>query len=134
MQRVVVGAEAWTTSERFDQKSERLDPDQYELILEEVEATLGRISAQLESVTPERQRSTRRSNRGSLPARLERIEQIVDIEDKACACCGGAARRVATLYGGRHSIRRGSRARATRQLSEVFSFRSWTGADFRSED
>jgi transposase len=32
----------------------------------------------------------RKTNRGSLPAHLERIEQVVDVEDKACPCCGGA--------------------------------------------
>ena len=33
---------------------------------------------------------TRNTNRGRLPAHLERVEQIVDINSKACACCGGA--------------------------------------------
>jgi len=31
-----------------------------------------------------------RRNRGALPAHLERIEQLVDLEQKTCACCGGA--------------------------------------------
>ena len=30
----------------------------------------------------------RKSNRGSLPAHLERIEQFVDLDDKTCDCCG----------------------------------------------
>lgn len=29
------------------------------------------------------------TNQGSLPAHLERFEQVVNVEDKACACCGG---------------------------------------------
>lgn len=29
-------------------------------------------------------------NRGALPAHLERVEQLVDIEHKSCGCCGGA--------------------------------------------
>ena len=28
-------------------------------------------------------------NRGALPARLPRVELVVDVEDKACPCCGG---------------------------------------------
>ena len=36
----------------------------------------------------------RKANRGSLPAHLERIEQVVDIEDKACPCCGGALHQI----------------------------------------
>ena len=32
----------------------------------------------------------RDTNRGHLPAHLERVEQVVDLESKACACCGGA--------------------------------------------
>ena len=31
----------------------------------------------------------RRANRGSLPAHLPRIEQVVDIQDMACPCCRG---------------------------------------------
>lgn len=31
-------------------------------------------------------RSSRKNNRGSLPAHLERLEQIVDIGDKVCPC------------------------------------------------
>jgi len=38
--------------------------------------------------------SKRKNNRGSLPAHLERIEQIVDLEDKACSCCGGALHQI----------------------------------------
>lgn len=31
----------------------------------------------------------RRANRGSLPAHLPRIEQVIDIPDKICPCCKG---------------------------------------------
>ena len=31
----------------------------------------------------------RDGNRGRLPAHLERVEQVVDVESKARACCGG---------------------------------------------
>ncbi len=78
---------------RFGQSAERLDPDQYQLVLEELEAALSRAEAGLEALidqadaTGETKRR-RRNNRGALPAHLERIEQVVDIEDKQCACCG----------------------------------------------
>ena len=36
----------------------------------------------------------RKTNRGSLPAHLERIEQVVDVEDKACPCCSGALHQI----------------------------------------
>lgn len=36
----------------------------------------------------------RKTNRGSLPAHLERIEQVIDIDDKACPCCGGTLHQI----------------------------------------
>ena len=79
---------------RFGRRSEQLDPDQFELALEEVEAAL----AQAEHARDKASRVTadrpRKTNRGSLPAHLERIEQIVDVEDTACPCCGGALHQI----------------------------------------
>lgn len=77
---------------RFGPSSEKLDPDQYQLVLEELEAALSRAAAGLEALvdkSDEDKEKRRRNNRGALPAHLERIEQVVDIEDKNCACCGG---------------------------------------------
>ncbi len=78
---------------RFGRRSEQLDPDQLELCLEEVEAALGQVehAVQKASRTADRPRKT---NRGSLPAHLERIEQIVDVDDKVCPCCGGALHQI----------------------------------------
>ena len=76
---------------RFGRRSEQLDPDQFELGLEDIETALGQARAARDAAT--RQQHTaraRNANRGSLPAHLERIEQIVDVEDKSCPCCGGA--------------------------------------------
>jgi len=78
---------------RFGRRSEQLDPDQLELCLEEVEAAL----AQAEQARDKASRTTdrpRRANRGSLPAHLDRIEQVVDLDDKACPCCGGALHQI----------------------------------------
>ncbi len=75
---------------RFGPSSEK-NPDQYNLVLEELEAALSRAHAGLEAAIPltDKQKRRRRINRGSLPAHLERIEQLVDVDDKCCACCGG---------------------------------------------
>ena len=81
---------------RFGRSSEKLDPDQYELVLEELETALSRAEAGLEALVDKadepgerKEKRRRRNNRGALPAHLERIEQVVDIQDKRCACCGG---------------------------------------------
>ncbi|MBS86354.1 MAG: IS66 family transposase [Sphingobium sp.] len=74
---------------RFGARSEQLSEDQLSLAFEETEAALARVSAKLESVTPDREPKRRNLNRGRLPAHLERVEQIIDIDSKACACCGG---------------------------------------------
>jgi transposase len=75
---------------RFGRRSEQLDADQLQLFLEDIETALGRAEAASEAPAG-RQRSDRprKTNRGSLPAHLERIEQVIDIGDKACPCCGG---------------------------------------------
>lgn len=80
---------------RFGRKSEQLDPDQLQLGLEDIETALGAARAAREAgvVQPKGDRP-RKTNRSSLPAHLERIEQIVDIEDKACPCCGGGLHQI----------------------------------------
>lgn len=84
---------------RFGRRSEQLDPDQLQLGLEDVETTLAQAEAASAAATPRpREARPRKTNRGSLPAHLERIEQIVDIEDvdgfRACPCCGGALHQI----------------------------------------
>jgi transposase len=76
---------------RFGPRSEQLDSDQLQLGLEDVETALGQARAVRDAVSQlSRSEKPRKTNRGSLPAHLERIEQVVDVEDKACPCCGGA--------------------------------------------
>jgi transposase len=75
---------------RFGRRSEQLDPDQLQLCLEEVETALARAEEARNKASRSRADRPRRTNRGSLPAHLERVEQVVDIESKACPCCGGA--------------------------------------------
>ncbi len=77
---------------RFGRRAESLPIDQLLLGLEEAEQVEAEGLAGEEAADPvkrvERARK-RRANRGSLPAHLPRIEQVVDIEDKTCPCCRG---------------------------------------------
>ena len=79
---------------RFGRRSEQLDPGQLELCLEEVEAALAQAEHGVEKTSRNTADRPRRTNRGSLPTHLERVEQIVDIDDKACPCCGGALHQI----------------------------------------
>jgi transposase len=80
---------------RFGRRSEQLDPDQLQLGLEDAETALAEAEAAGEAKAGRPRGDRRRkTNRGSLPAHLQRIEQIVDVESKACPCCGGALHRI----------------------------------------
>ncbi|MDH2153595.1 IS66 family transposase, partial [Sphingobium yanoikuyae] len=79
---------------RFGRRSEQFDPDQFELALEEVETALAEAEHARDKASRTPAERPRKSNRGSLPAHLERIEQVVDVEDKACPCCGGALHQI----------------------------------------
>ena len=79
---------------QFGRRSEKLDPDQLQLGLEDLEQTVAAAEAAQEeaaarSGTPRPPR-VRRRNLGALPAHLPRVEVLVDVEDKSCPCCGGA--------------------------------------------
>src|SRR5919199_2849133 len=79
---------------RFGRRSERLDPDQLQLGLEDLEQAAVAAEATQEegaarSGTPRAPR-VRRRNLGALPAHLPRVEVLVDLEDKTCPCCRGA--------------------------------------------
>lgn len=74
---------------RFGARSEQLSDDQLSLALEETEAALARVATGLDRVAPERVAKPRNANRGRLPAHLERVEQVIGIENTACSCCGG---------------------------------------------
>ncbi len=70
---------------RFGRKSEQRDPDQLELCLDDIETALGKARAASEAVVTKADgERLRKANRGSLPAHLERIAQVVDVEDKSC--------------------------------------------------
>jgi transposase len=83
------------TRSRYGAHSEKLDPDQLQLRLEEVEQSLGAAQTGVEGVPPNDQKATGerkppQRNRGALPAHLPRVEIVIDVEDKRCPCCGAA--------------------------------------------
>src|SRR3954451_9507319 len=79
---------------RFGRRSERLDPDQLQLGLEDLEQTVAAAEAAQEAAArsggASRPPRSRRRNLGALPPHLPRVEVLVDVEDKSCPCCGGA--------------------------------------------
>jgi transposase len=82
---------------RFGRRSERLDPDQLALALEDLEQSIAAAEVQEEYVTPpERSRAIhrRKTNRGALPGHLPRIEVVADVADRTCPCCAGELHRI----------------------------------------
>ena len=82
---------------RFGRRSERLDPDQLALALEDLQQSLAAAEAQEErTAAQEQNRPVRRRkiNRGALPAHLPRFEVVVDVADRTCPCCAGELHRI----------------------------------------
>src|SRR5436190_5228359 len=83
---------------RFGRRSERLDPDQLALALEDVEQMLAAADAAAEKddTPPVKLAAARKRaiNRGALPLHLPREEIVIDVADKTCACCGGLKHRI----------------------------------------
>lgn len=80
---------------RYGARSEKLDPDQLQLALEEVAQSLGVAHAVVDPEAPADRTATGerkppQRNRGALPPHLPRVEVVIDVEDKRCPCCGGA--------------------------------------------
>jgi transposase len=82
---------------RFGRRAETLPEDQMLLGLEDVEQTATGDAATADQLAPAGQAARaakRRTNRGSLPAHLPRLEIVVDIDDKICPCCQGELHRI----------------------------------------
>lgn len=76
---------------QFGRCSERLDPDQLNLGLEDLEQAVAETEAQQEKADPALKRARsekRRAGRGSLPEHLPRVEVVIEPADTACPCCG----------------------------------------------
>ncbi|MFC5844288.1 IS66 family transposase, partial [Aminobacter ciceronei] len=72
---------------QFGRRSERLDPDQLALALEDLDADIARIRESRPSIHPPLERP---SHRKPLPDHLPREDVRLDIEEAYCGCCGGA--------------------------------------------
>src|SRR3954452_15508231 len=79
---------------QFGRRSEKVDPDQLQLGLEDLEQAVAAAEVAQEeeaarSGGASRPPRSRRRNLGALPAHLPRVEVLFDVEDKTCPCCGG---------------------------------------------
>ncbi|AFL54814.1 hypothetical protein ABIA22_004127 [Sinorhizobium fredii] len=74
----------------FGRKSEKSDPDQFDLALEDLETAIAAIHAEDEADAPSGKRSSkpRATNRGSLPVHLPCVEEIIEPESLICVCGG----------------------------------------------
>jgi transposase len=78
---------------QFGRRSEKLDPDQFNLALEDLEQAVAETGAEQEKADPvlrQVRSQKRRAGRGPLPGHLPRVEIVIEPEDTACPCCGGA--------------------------------------------
>src|ERR1700687_5005728 len=74
---------------QFGRRAERLDGDQLELGLEDLGADIARAE-ELLPIVPSKDPARDRSRRPSLPDHLEREDVHLELDAKACPCCGGA--------------------------------------------
>ena len=68
---------------QFGRHSERLDPDQFSLALEDLEQAVAAAEAEQEKAEPELRQSRakqRRTSRGALPEHLPRVEVVIEPE------------------------------------------------------
>ena len=98
-QRLIIAA---LQRNRFGRRSEQLDDATVQQGVEDAEQSVAEQTAAVEAATPPlkppateaaprppRSEPAKR-NRGALPAELPRVEQVIDVETKACPCCGNA--------------------------------------------
>jgi transposase len=83
---------------RFGRRSEKLADETVQQASEDLEQSVAEKMAALEVAAKARTRPSAgkpaKRNRGALPAHLPRVEVMVDVEDKACACCGGSLHQI----------------------------------------
>jgi len=84
---------------QFGRRSERLEDEQLDRGIEDLEQSLGEQQAGLEAALPPAksgppdgaaETKPPRRNRGALPANLPRVEVLIEPNEKACPCCGGS--------------------------------------------
>ncbi len=76
---------------QFGRRSERLDPDQFALALDDLNADLAAAeSAQSPATVALELGADAQARRRPLPEHLEREDIVLDVASATCACCGGA--------------------------------------------
>jgi len=82
---------------QFGRRSEKLDPDQLALALEDLEQAVAEADAEAEKADPVLRRSRgreRRRSRGALPEHLPRIEVVIEPATTVCPCCQGPMHQI----------------------------------------
>lgn len=77
---------------QFGRSSEKLDADQLQLVLEDIEDAVAALEAAEDRANPstrEKRTAERRANRGQLPEHLPRIVEILMPAATCCPCCKG---------------------------------------------
>jgi transposase len=77
---------------QFGRRAERLDDDQLQLGLEDLNGDIARVETTLPAGTANTPQA--RTERPSLPAHLPREEMRLDLEHEVCPCCGGKLHRI----------------------------------------
>jgi transposase len=75
---------------QFGRRSEKLDPEQLRLALEDIEQVIAANEAGQDKKDPAAARARaekRRANRGALPAHLPRVDLTIEPDDTNCPCC-----------------------------------------------
>jgi hypothetical protein len=74
----------------FGKRSEKLDPDQLLLALEDIEQAIAESEAdddKKDAIAAKARAEKRRVNRGALPRHLPRVDVTIAPEDTNCPCC-----------------------------------------------
>jgi len=83
---------------RFGRRSETLADETVQQASEDLEQSVAEKMAGPSAATQAKTRPSAgeppKRNRGALPAHLPRVEVMVDVEDKAGACCGGSLHQI----------------------------------------
>jgi transposase len=82
---------------QFGRKSEKLDPDQLQLAIEETEQAIAANEAAADKSDPagaKARAQKRHSNRGALPHHLPRLDVTIEPEDTNCPCCHSPMHRI----------------------------------------
>ena len=77
---------------QFGRSSEKLDADQLQLVLEDIEEAVAALEAAEDRANPrtcEKRTAERRANRGQLPEHLPRIVETLMPAATCCPCCAG---------------------------------------------